>query len=301
MILKTATTAVENKIPSIISLVKKIDYNTKTTEIEKKLIDHNHDKYITTPKFNTLAADVFNARLAQANLITKTDFDAKLSSLNRKITQNKTKHLLVENELKKLKTFDSSYFIGKSHFEEDGAQNYLVFQPVYRYFKIIAGVGNGRYIYYWQSKGLSDERINSITAFNYSVTPFLDYYGTETRVEFSGSCLKQDKVTLDLGKIVNIYTLFEISKSINISDYPTLGNCLFGAVTLTKNADIDKYGYSEYGIGFDRLGSFSFPGTGLGRNVLIFGADMSSSTKIDNRKKDILILRKDPTQGLVHN
>ena len=94
MILKTATTAVENKIPSIISLVKKIDYNTKTTEIEKKLIDHNHDKYITTPKFNTLAADVFNARLAQANLITKTDFDAKLSSLNRKITANKTRHLL---------------------------------------------------------------------------------------------------------------------------------------------------------------------------------------------------------------
>ena len=61
---------------------------------------------------------------------TKTDFDAKLSSLNRKITQNKSKHLLVENELKKLETFDSSYFICKSHFEEDGTQNYLVFQPL---------------------------------------------------------------------------------------------------------------------------------------------------------------------------
>ena len=76
----------------------------------------------------------FNARLAQANLITKTDFNAKLSSLNRKITSNKSKHLLVENELKKLKTFDSSYFIGKSHFEEDGTQNYLVFQPVLKCF-----------------------------------------------------------------------------------------------------------------------------------------------------------------------
>ena len=112
-------------------------------KLKKKLTDHNHDKYITTLEFNTLAADVFNARLAQANLITKTDFDAKLSSLNRKITQNKTKHLLVENELNKLKTFDSGYFIGKSHFEEDGTQNYLVFQPMYRYFKMIAGVGNG--------------------------------------------------------------------------------------------------------------------------------------------------------------
>ena len=104
----------ENKIPSVSNLVKKTDYDTKITEIENKLTDHNHEKYITTPEFNTLAGDVFNPRLAQANLITKTDFDAKLSSLNRKITANKSKNLLVENELKKLKTFDLSYFIGKS-------------------------------------------------------------------------------------------------------------------------------------------------------------------------------------------
>ena len=102
----------------------------KITEIDNKLNNHNHDKYITTPEFNTLVADVFNARLSGANLVTKTDFDAKLSSLNRKITKNKRKHVLVENELKKLKTFDASYFIGKSHFEEDGTQNYLVFQPL---------------------------------------------------------------------------------------------------------------------------------------------------------------------------
>ena len=103
---KTVLTAVENEIPDVISLAKKTNYNTKITEIEKKLTDHNHDKYITTPEFNTLAADVFNARLSQANLITKTDFDAKLSSLNRKITANKSKALLIQNELKKLKTFD---------------------------------------------------------------------------------------------------------------------------------------------------------------------------------------------------
>ena len=124
---KTALTPVENKIPSVSSLVKKTDYNTKITEVENKLNNHNHGKYITTPEFNTLVADASNARLAQANLITKTDFDAKLLSLNRKITQNKTKHLPVENELNKLKTFDSSYFIRKSHFEEDDVQNYLVF------------------------------------------------------------------------------------------------------------------------------------------------------------------------------
>ena len=82
-----------------------------------------------------MIADVFNARLAQANLITKTDFSAKLSSLNRKISSKKTKHLLVESELKKLKTFDSSYFFGKSDFEEDGKQKYLVFQPMYSFLR----------------------------------------------------------------------------------------------------------------------------------------------------------------------
>ena len=219
------------------SLVKKTNYDTKINELEKNLTDHDH---ITTPEFNTLAADVFNLILAQANLITKTDLNAKLSGLNQRITSNESKHLLVENELKNIKTFDSSYFIGKSHFEEDGTQNYLVFQPMYRYFKIIAGVGNGRYIYYWRSKGLSDERINSITASNYSVTPFLDYYGTKTRVEFSGSCLKQDSFIFNHKKVVNIYIVYEISKNINISDYLTLKNCLFGAVTFAKNADIDR-------------------------------------------------------------
>ena len=134
---KTALTAVENKMPVVSRLVKKTHSNTKITEIEKKLSDHNHDKYITTPEFNTLAADLFNARLAQVNLITKTAFDAKLSSLYRKITTNKTKNLLVENELNKLKTFDSSYFIDKSHFEEDGTQTCLVFQPLNKYFKVI--------------------------------------------------------------------------------------------------------------------------------------------------------------------
>ena len=103
--------------------------------------------------------------------MTNIDFDAKLSSLNRKITANKTKHLLVENEFKKLKTFDSSYFRGKSHFEEDGTQNYLVFQPKYGYFKRVIGVGTGNYIYFWKSKGLSDENITAPTTSDYSLNP----------------------------------------------------------------------------------------------------------------------------------
>ena len=104
--------------------------------LKSKLTDHNHDKYIGTSKFNTLATNVFNARIAQANLITKTDFDAKLSSLNRKITKNKSNHLLVQNELNKLKTFDSSYFHGKNYFDEAGNQNYHIFQLISKYLKV---------------------------------------------------------------------------------------------------------------------------------------------------------------------
>ena len=82
---KTAWATVENKISSISGLVKKTDYNTKITDIENKLNNHNHDKYVATSEFNSLAANVFNARLAQANLIAKTDFDAKLIK-NKKIS-----------------------------------------------------------------------------------------------------------------------------------------------------------------------------------------------------------------------
>ena len=115
---------------------------------------------------------------------------------------------------------------------------------------------------------MSDENITAPTTSDYKRNAELSYFG-KTRVEFNGSCLKQNKVTFNHGKVVNIYIVYEISKSIDISNYPTLENCLFRAVSLTKNADIDKYKYSGYGIGFDRHRSFSFPGTGLGRNVII--------------------------------
>ena len=119
------------------NLVKKTGYDTNVTEIENKLNNHNHDKYIDTQGLNKLAADVFNARLEKASLIAKMDFDAKLSRIKREITENKTENLFVKNELNKSKTFDLSYFLGKSHFEEDGTQNYLVFQQLNKYFKVI--------------------------------------------------------------------------------------------------------------------------------------------------------------------
>ena len=154
---------------------------------------------------------------------------------------------------------------------------------------------------------MSDKRINSITTSNY-VTPDLSYYGTKIGVEIFGSYLKQYKVTFNHRKEVNIYIAYEVTVLVNISKYKyssngnhlTLKNALFGAVSLTKNADIDKYKYSRYGIEFDRRASFSLPSGGNGQNVITFGVVKSSSTKIDNRKKYILILGKGPRQGSEH-
>ena len=131
---------------------------------------------------------------------------------------------------------------------------------------------------------MSDEGINSITTSNYSVIPYLDYYDTKIKVKLNEICLKQDKVTYTHGKIVNICIVYKISKSINISDYPALEICLFGAVSSTKNSDIDKDKYSGYGIGFDRRSRFSHPSIADGQIVIIFGVDISSSTKIHDRK-----------------
>ena len=107
------------------------------------------------------------------------------------------------------------------------------------------------------------------------MSPVLSYIGNKTRVKFNGSSLKQDEITFTHVKLVNIYTVYEVSVSDSNSNYPTLENSLFGAVKLTKNDDIDKCKYSRYGIAFDRRGTF---------------------VHADKKKKDILILDEGPTQ-----
>ena len=198
-------------------------------------------------EFNTLAADVFNARLTRANLVMTTISDNTVLSLDSKIAKNKTKIESIENELKKLKTFHLGYFIGKSHFEEDGAQNYLVFQPICRYFKIIA---NSKYLSSWLFKGLSDKTITTYPTSDNNLTPLIDYFGSKVRVKFNKGCLKQpNKLTYDYERIVNIYIVYEFASSSSNDSNPTIKNCLFGAVILTKNADIEKYWYSGMELG----------------------------------------------------
>ena len=148
---------------------------------------------------------------------------------------------------------------------------------------------------------LKDYLLKVLNHLQHLIIVLFQQYGTKTRVKFIGSCLKQPKISYTHGKVVNIYIVYELGASRSHNKNPTLKNFLFGAVTLTKNADIDKYWYSGYGIGFDRKKAFSFPGVvGFGQNVIIFGVDMSSSIHIDNKKKYILILGKGPTEGLQH-
>ena len=115
--------------------------------------------------------------------------------------------------------------------------------------------------------------------------------------KFNGSCLKQDGVTFNHGNIVNIYNVYDLEPNLNNFD-PTLKNCLFRAVKLTKNNGIDKYKYSGYGIGFDSKGTFLFSDGSFGQNVIIFGADMSRSIYANNKKNNILVLGKDFIQGI---
>ena len=144
--------------------------------------------------------------------------------------------------MKKLKTFHFNYFIGKSHFEEDGTQNYLVSQPIYKYFKAFSITQYLEYVSKWKSKGLSNESIKAVSTSDNSFNPTLNYYGTKTRVQFIDSCLKQsNKISYTHGKVVNIYIVYELGASSSSDSDPTLKNCLFEAVTLTKNANFDIF------------------------------------------------------------
>ena len=147
---------------------------------------------------------------------------------------------------------------------------------------------------------MSYESIKPPTAFDNSVASALNYIGNKTRVNFDGGSLKQDKITFSHGKIINIYIVYEVNLWNYVYSFNlTLGNSLLGVVKLIKNADIDKYSYSGYSIGFDMKGTFRFPTIGFGRNAIIFGADMDSSIHSSNKKKYILIIGKSPTQKCI--
>ena len=176
---------------------KKTDCNTKLSEIAKKIFYHNHDKYITTLEFDQFTAEIFALRLKRtnlvgksdiANLVNKTYFDETLKNLNKKITSNKTKNVLVENEFKKLQTFNSSLSIGQSYFSNDGAELYLKFQPIYKTIITFPGLKNT--ISEWESKGLLNEKFRLPYTVNKVLPPKMLWNNSRLGLRFEGSSLK---------------------------------------------------------------------------------------------------------------
>ena len=293
----TDKTELENKITNTSGLVKKTDYSTKITEIENEIPDISN--LATKTALTTVENKIPNIN----NLSTKTlvnNVENKIPNISDLVKKSycNTKITNIENNVRQLQAYDLSYFKGKQYFDEgSGEESYLVFLPFSKYFKLNTIVGVIDRVLSWQSKGLSNESIKSPTTSDNSLNP-VQFKTIVLRVQFTGSSLKQRKLTFTHKKIVNIYIVYELGVSTSHCSDPTIKNYLFGAVTLTKNADKEKCKYSGYGIGFDRRSSFSFPSGGFGQNVLIFGADMRSSIHIDNQKKDILVLGRGPTQGL---
>ena len=158
--------------------------------------------------------------------------------LIEKFISNKAKALAIENKLKKLKAFHSNYYNGKNYFDEDGIQNYLVFQSILKYFTL-----NSSWITKWELKGLSNESLEVVSTSSNTLTRSVNYYRKKTRLKFTGSVLQQKIVTYRHRKVVNLYAVYEITNFHDIDNYPTLANALFGVVKLTKNADIEKYKY----------------------------------------------------------
>ena len=123
---------------------------------------------------------------------------------------------------------DASYFRGKNYFGDDGMQNYFVFQPMYKYFKkIIDSTENTVYVHYCQSNRLSDGKINAPgTSSSNDQASILEYGGAGIRLKFKGDSLRQNKVIYSHGKIVNIYTVYEISSAFTRKSSFTLKNSL---------------------------------------------------------------------------
>ena len=294
----TKISEIEDKISDTSSFIKKTDYNTKITKIEDKIPDTSN---LATKTALTI---VENKIPDTSNLATKTALttvENKIPDINNLVKKSDYNIEIagIKLNINKLQAYDLSYFKGKQYFDEgSGKQNYLVFLPMKKYFELNSVLGVIDRVLSWRSKGISNESIKPPTISNNSLNPRLNYNDTKIKIKFTGSCLKQPKFMFSHKKVVNIYIVYELGAFSSHSSDPTIKNCLFGAVTLTKNADTEKYKYSGYGIGFDRRSSFSFPNSGFGQNALICGADMSSFIHIDNKKKDKLVLGRGTTQEL---
>ena len=283
---KTELTDIKNKIPDISGLATA----SALTAVENKIPDIN-------------------------SLITTTDFDAKLKNISDRVTNNKSKDLLLDNELKKLKALVGSS--AKIKFDEVQKENsfnrgffyylqqsYLVYECKMDSFnftskKISKWKSTGIFIYSDDSsmKGIEDTKTK---------LPELKNDG-RMHVYLQGNHFQQNNVVIpNNNNVINIYAVYKLDpiSSTRNTDY-TIQNALFGAMKITKNTDSSKNNYTGYGLCFDEGGEFghtvkegNFDRTTNAKNVIIFGVDMSSSIHATNRANNIYVMGKDFIQGI---
>ena len=274
---KTELTDVENKIPDVSGLATA----SALTAIENKIPD------ITS-------------------LITKTDFNAKLKNISDRVTNNNTKDLLLDNELKKLKTLVGSS--AKIKFDEVQKKNsfdrgffyylqqsYLVYE-----YKMDSFNFTSKKISKWKSTSIficSDDSSMKGIEDTKTKLPELKNDG-RMHVYLQGNHFQQNNVIIpNNNNVINIYVVYKLDpiSSTRNTDY-TIQNALFGAMKITKNTNSSKNNYTGYGLCFDEGGHTvrqgNFDRTTNAKNVIIFGVDMSSSIHTTNRTNNIYVMGK---------
>ena len=239
--MNTKISEVESKIPNTSSLVTTTVLNTKINEVENKIPDSS--KYIITQEFNKLTAENFAARLKQVDIVNKTEFYNKLTSFNKRITSNKTKHLEIQKKLNSLITKDYNSFLGRIYFtSSDGSQNTFVYQPTFDTLEFKKDKGTD-YVLSWKSKGVYNFKLKPLyTAFLRSI----NLCGYRIGIKFDKDPLAVEQNNY-LSKIVNVYIVYNLDAwPRNPTNNFKFKNCLFRATNIVKNSDKEKYLYNGY-------------------------------------------------------
>ena len=290
------TDTVKKKIPDISGLASK----TELTTVENKIPD------VSGLATASALTAVENKIPDITSLVTKTDFDAKLKNISNRVTSNKSKDLLLDNELTKLKTlvgFSAKIKFGELQKENSFnrgffyclQQSYIVYDCKMGSFQFTAGK-----ISTWKSTGifnyLGNSNINAVGD-SKSVLPELKNDG-RMHFSLSGNHFQQNKVIIpNNNNVINIYCINKINPIASTRDDTfTVQNVLFGAVEITKNADTSKYKYKGYSVCFEEGGTFSMGNINNGRKVLIFGVDESSLVHSNNKVNNIYVMG----DGIVH-
>ena len=248
------------------------------------------------------------------SLITKTDFDTKLKSVSDRVTNNKSKDILLDNELKKLKArVNSSEKIKLNDLQKEisfvrGFISYTQNSNLVYECKVSSMKSFFYGILYWNPNDIYDNsnknQLNSVRNTK-NVAPDIKNTISQLYVSFNGNYFKQDPITIP-NNVINIYVVYKLNpiKSTRNTDY-TIQNALFGDMKITKNTDSSKNNYKGYGLCFDEGGEFghtvkqgNFNRTTNAKNVIIFGLDMSSSVHATNRSNNIYVMGKEFIQGI---